>query len=97
LTKIQILDLSQNNLTSEGAFKLFSSISKFHHLKRLSLEGNNFCNYKIFSIEILLNSNEHLKEINLANCKIEDHGGISIGDGLRRNYSSVWMVLAFMV
>jgi len=83
--KLQKLDLSFNNLSSEQAFKLFSCLKQNKELKSLNLSGNAFTSAKFEHIAMFLFDNKTLEHLFLNECEINDKGAFAIFEGLVKN------------
>jgi len=81
--KLEILNLSANEITEEGAKKLNKLLKGKHFLKQLKLEENELGNEGTKLIATALQEgHELLEEVDLSVNGIEDNGALAIGKAL---------------
>ncbi|CDW85055.1 UNKNOWN [Stylonychia lemnae] len=83
---ISYLNLSRNQITSEGVHKVLNSLKNNQYLTRLDLSYNDLHNYSSLTIfENFFSQNRHLECLSLNNCKLDLKGITIISKALRRN------------
>lgn len=89
------LDMSCNNLTSNGASMLFQALKLNPYLTHLNLENNDLRkNDKFHKITNLLRANKIMKNLNLSKCKLNEDDAESIAEGLAHNKALVHINLS---
>ena len=83
--KIEELDLSYCNLTSDGVGEVVSGLSDNHTLRVLNFSHNQIKLEGAVAIATMLKTNSSLKRLNLGWCSIDSSGGVELGAALERN------------
>jgi len=85
--QLRSLDIHQNNITSEGFFRLMVCLKTNNKVTDLNVSRNQVASdTKTFKfIHKFLSQNKILENLNLSFCEIKPEAGASIGRGLRGN------------
>ena len=83
--KIDELNLSSCDLTSDGVGKLVSGVSDNHTLRVLNLSLNQIKSEGAVTIATMLETNSSLERLDLGCCSIDSSGGVELGAALERN------------
>jgi len=89
--KIEVLDLSYNNITDSRSF--FLALCKNSSIKNLSLEGNLLKNGLSHTLYQFLCANKFLSTLNLGSAELEDDGVEIFGKGLPKNRGLTCLIL----
>ncbi|CAG9315887.1 unnamed protein product [Blepharisma stoltei] len=82
---LETLDLSQNEISTRGAFNLFTAATGNIILQTLNLEKNKFSSGLSPAFHPFVCGNTKIKMLNLAFCQIKSEGICTVGDGLIKN------------
>ena len=83
--KIEELNLSYCDLTSDGVGELVSGLSDNHTLRVLNLSHNQIRSEGVVAIATMLKTNSSLESLDLGWCSIDSSGGVELGAALERN------------
>lgn len=86
--KLKRLEINENNLSESGINAIFEAMVNNKSIEYLNFEGSMKCGIdrlRMPYLNLMLQTNETLKHLNLANCGIQDHHLRSLTDGLRNN------------
>ena len=82
---LQRLDLSNNNLSDDGAVTISDGLKNNNTLLELNISHNNITNKGIKNITESIQVNTTLKKLDLSHNVISDDGTVTISDGLKNN------------
>ena len=83
--KVEELDLSLCNMTSDGVGEVVSGLSDNHTLRELNLSYNCIGSEGAVAVAIMLKRNSSLERLYLGSCSIGSSGGVELGAALERN------------
>ena len=83
--KIEKLDLSWCNMTSDGVGEVVSGLSDNHTLRQLDLGYNHIGSEGAVAVATMLKRNSSLDYLYLGSCSIGSSGGVELGAALERN------------
>ena len=83
--QIEMLDLNDCSLTSDGVGEVMSGLSHNHRLRELDLTGNQIGSEGAVAIATMLKTHRSLERLDLQGCDIGSSGGVELGAALERN------------
>ena len=83
--QIEMLDLAECGLTSDGVGEVVRGLSDNHSLRELDLSGNRIGSEGAVAMAAMLKSNNSLETLYLDSCGIGSSGGVELGAALERN------------
>ena len=83
--QIEVLDLDDCSLTSDGVGEVMSGLSHNHTLRELDLSHNQIGSEDAVTIATMLKTNKSLERLHLGWCGIGSSGGVELGAALERN------------
>ncbi|CAF1335933.1 unnamed protein product [Didymodactylos carnosus] len=92
-TTLITLDISNNNISNEGAISIGDALKVNKTLTRLDIENNHILNEGATSIGDALKVNNTLTTLFISNNNISNEGATSIGDALKVNKKLVTLII----
>ena len=83
--QIEVLNLNDCSLTSDGVGEVMSGLSHNHTLRVLYLSSNQIGSEGAVTIATMLKTNRSLERLSLGGCGIGSSGGVELGAALERN------------
>ena len=85
-SKIQLLDLTQTNITAEAFRVVVGNMRVNHSLKTLICDKNNLgTSYAFSRISQIIATGNYLKVLSLKSCGLNDNFGVPFSEALRTN------------
>ena len=82
-TKLEEIDVSDNNLLAAGTVSVFHGMKNILTLRNMNISLNWITCEAVDSIVVVLSQNVHLEKLYLANNYLEDSGIIALCEGMR--------------
>lgn len=94
-TSLKVLDLSNNNITTQGANRLFDDLTKCFTLTKLILDNNDFGNKGLLALGGFIADNIKVTYLSMKHCRLGLESAHVIAGGLPKNKTLETLILSW--